>query len=637
MHGSLPFPASQGTKNAASSAGANPRDRAPSPDGWRARIRRVPIVAWPLAALAVLVLAWLVATAPPWRSGGDLSSQSLTFLASDGSVIARKGQDRGSPVDLSRMPSHVAGAFVAIEDRRFWRHPGIDLRGMARAAWNNLVAGSVVEGASTITQQYVKGAYLTNDRTVGRKLREVLLAVWVEIWRGKEDILGAYLSQAYFGEGAYGISAASRTYFGKDPARLTVAEAAMLAGLVKAPSRLAPTKDLTAAHARTRVVLEAMEEEGMLAPGQAAALRLPRLRPRAIAVPAGSYFSDWLAAQVSQPGEGGVVATTLDADLQRRAARAFERARLGNLQAALVAMRPDGRVVAMLGGRSYERSPFNRATQARRQPGSAFKLFVYLAALRAGARPDDLVSDTPISIDGWRPENADGRYRGLITLRDAFAVSSNVAAVRISEVVGRSKVSDAAAELGVTSPLPDEPSLALGAGTMTLLELTAAYAAIAQGSFPVTPTGVEPALRRKGRFGPERALMLDLLWQAANVGTGRQAALAQPTFGKTGTSQDGRDALFIGFAGDLVAGVWVGRDDNDPVRGSSGGKLPAAIWRDFMGGVPLRPVNSAPTFIDRPDRETSRAGARAERQSPQKFSGSQKRGKGKGRGRGKKD
>jgi penicillin-binding protein 1A len=314
-------------------------------------------------------------------------------------------------------------------------------------------------------------------------------------------------------------------------------------------------------------------------------------------LPVGTFFADWVAPAAAKSFESDFgeikVPTTLDSRLQRLAVRAVGRAPLGEAQAALVAMRPTGEVVAMVGGKSYSESPFNRATQARRQPGSAFKLFVYLAALRAGWTPDSMIDDEPITIDGWTPVNSDGVYRGRISLREAFQRSSNAATVRLSEAIGRNNVMRAARDLGVSTPLPDKPSLALGTAQMSLLELTAAYAAISGGHYPVGARGL-PLKADDGGFSTwfagDRSLdrqrdwapMLDLLYAAANKGTGRRAALWVPTFGKTGTSQDNRDALFIGFAGDLVVGVWVGRDDNKSLGKVTGGTVPAQIWRNFM-------------------------------------------------------
>ena len=340
-----------------------------------------------------------------------------------------------------------------------------------------------------------------------------------------------------------------------------------------------------------------MADTGAISAARARSGRLARPVGRTSKVPTGTYFADWVAPSAQQAFDADFgevkVATTLDANLQRLAVRAVNRAPIGEAQAALVAMRPDGRVVAMVGGKNYADSPFNRVTQARRQPGSAFKLFVYLAALRAGWTPDSMIEDEPITIDGWTPVNSDGVYRGQITLREAFARSSNAATVRLSEAVGRGNVIRAARDLGITTPLPDKPSLALGTAGVSLLELTSAYAAVASGRYPVVarglpessrPEGLAAFFRRDGALDRRRdwAPMLDLLYAAANNGTGRRAALAVPTFGKTGTTQENRDALFIGFAGNLVVGVWVGRDDNRSLGKVSGGTVPAEIWRNFM-------------------------------------------------------
>jgi penicillin-binding protein 1A len=542
-------------------------------------------------AVPLLVLIWLMVVAPPWRIN-DAPAEGLTVQAADGSTLARIGGAPGGPVDAASLPENVRNAFIAIEDRRFYRHFGVDPWGIARATWHNMRAGGVVEGGSTITQQYVKRVYLNSDRTYGRKFRELLLAPWVEMWLGKDEILSAYLSNAYFGDGAYGLTAAARHYFDRTPQQLSLDQAALLAALVKAPSRLAPTRDRAAAVARTRVVLAAMADAGFITPAQAAHSPNLRLRPGRDDVPTGSYFADWVASGLQPDQRIGTVRTTLEPAIQRRAVQAVANAQLGGAQVALVAMRPDGRVVAMVGGRSYRASSFNRATRAKRQPGSTFKLFVYMAALRDGASPDMTIDDSPITIDGWRPTNADGQYRGQISLRDAFAVSSNVAAVRVAQVAGRDKVAAMVRDLGIETPLPEGPSYALGTGTMTLLELTSAYAAVAAGAYPVHPHAIAGPIEPQQPFDRARlwSPMLDMLWQAANAGTGRQAALSQPTFGKTGTTQDNRDALFVGFAGDLVCGVWIGRDDNKPVRGLSGGKLPAEIWRRFMQSVPLQAV-----------------------------------------------
>jgi penicillin-binding protein 1A len=417
---------------------------------------------------------------------------------------------------------------------------------------------------------------------------------------------------------------AAHHYFGRDPERLTLAQSAMLAGLVQAPSRLAPTQHLKAAQQRSRLVLRTMAETGAISSSRAQRTRLARPVRQHSKLPSGTYFTDWVAPSAQDAFDSSIgevrVRTTLESALQRMAVRAIGRASIGDAQAALVAMRPDGRVVAMVGGKSYSESPFNRATQALRQPGSAFKLFVYLAAMRSGWTPDSIIEDEPIRIAGWSPANSDGVYRGRITLREAFARSSNAASVRLSERVGRSNVMRAARDLGISTPLPDKPSLALGTGGVTLLELTSAYAAVLSGRYPVEarglpdeqpPAGLARFFASRGRLDEarDRAAMLDLLWAAANTGTGKRAALWLPTFGKTGTTQDNRDALFVGFAGDLVVGVWVGRDDNRSLGKISGGTVPAKIWRNFMSSalaVDHRPGPALPSaYRNAPKRPSS--------------------------------
>ncbi|SFR80581.1 transglycosylase domain-containing protein [Sphingomonas jatrophae] len=576
---------------------------------------------WPRAVAAALLLlfvaaAWLAITAPLSRSLRPTAPPSVTLLAADGTPIARKGAIIDRMVDVGTLPDHVGNAFVAIEDRRFYSHWGIDPRGILRAAWSNMRAGGVVEGGSTITQQLGKVAFLDSDRTMARKLREAMIAVWLELWLTKREILSRYLSNVYFGDNVYGLRAAAQHYFSKSPEKLSVSESAMLAGLMKAPSRLAPSTNLSGARARQKLVVAAMAREGFLTEREARAARPARLRLRRIrTLPTGTYFADW-AMPAARDKAGAVYAeqtvrTTLDSRIQKAAVRAVNRAALGQAQVAIVAMRPDGRVVAMVGGRDYKASSFNRATQARRQPGSTFKLFVYLAALRAGMTPDDMVEDEKVTVDGWTPENNDRRYRGAITLRRAFALSSNVAAVRLAEQVGRDRVMKAARDLGIRSPLTERPSVSLGTSGVTLIELTAAYAAVAAGNYPVLPQGLPPAEaaergwlqslwdRRHRLSTRERDMLLDLLAATVREGTGRAAALAEPSFGKTGTTQDHRDAIFVGFAGDLVTGVWVGRDDNKPIPGMTGGTLPARIWRDFMAeAIGSRPLARPKPVVD---------------------------------------
>ena len=578
------------------------------------------------AGLILVTLIWLIVTAPLSRALEPLEDPAMLLLSAEGKPIARRGAIKDRPVTIAELDPLTPNAFIAIEDRRFRRHWGIDPRAIGRAMIANAQAGGVRQGGSTITQQLAKTSFLSSDRSLKRKAQEVIIAFWLEAWLTKDEILSRYLSSVYFGDGVYGLRAASRHYFGRSPEKLNLGQSAMLAGMVQAPSRLAPTRNLELARKRSKLVLRAMAETNVISQARARDAKLARPVAQAAKVPTGTYFADWAApaAQKAFDADYGEVRvpTTLDADLQRIAVRAVANAAIGDAQAALVAMRPDGRVVAMVGGRSYAKSPFNRATQARRQPGSAFKLFVYLAALRAGYRPTDMIEDRPITVEGWSPANSDGVYRGEITLREAFLRSSNAAAVRLSERVGRQNVLRAARELGISSPLPDGPSVALGTAGVSLLELTSAYAAIAGGRYPVRARGLPLApadegiaafFQRGGSLDRERdwGPMLDLLWASANEGTGRRAALGVPTFGKTGTTQNNRDALFIGFAGNLVVGVWIGRDDDKSLGRMTGGTAPARLWRSFMTSAlavdgsrgPELPRDYRRKALPKPDRE----------------------------------
>ena len=543
-----------------------------------------------LLALFIVLLAWLALTAPLSKSLQPIVPPEITLTAADGTPIARKGAVVDAPVQIAKLPPHVKQAFLAIEDRRFESHWGIDPRGMARAAWTGF------GGGSTITQQLAKFTFLTPEQTLTRKAREMLIAFWLEAWLTKDQILERYLSNAYFGDNVYGLRAASMHYFYRKPERLTLAQAAMLAGLVQAPSRLNPVRHYDRAEKRMRLVLGAMAEVGYIGRSQLNT-RAPRLDLREERdLPTGTYFADWALPEARALAQGGyarqTIATTLDSRLQEIARQVTRGAPLSGAQVALVAMRKNGEVVAMIGGTDYGKTPFNRATQAKRQPGSTFKTFVYLAALRDGWAPDDRISNREIVQGSYRPRNAGGRYSDSLTLADAFAQSSNVAAVRLMQQIGSDKVIATARELGVTAPLPEgDPSLALGTSTMTLLELTSAYAGIAANDLPVKAHAVpraEPGFWRKLWDGPKHLSgrtheeMQSMLRRAINAGTGRAATLPVANFGKTGTTQDSRDALFVGYAGDLVVGVWVGRDDNTPLGRMSGGTVPARIWRDFM-------------------------------------------------------
>ena len=575
----------------------------PSRSRWQ---RARPYVAPGLAILSgfiVALLVWLIISAPLGRALEPAKSPSLVLTDSAGHAIARRGDYKEAPVEIARLPAYVPAALIAIEDRRFYSHWGVDPRGIARALSRNVEAGGIAEGGSTLTQQLAKTSFLSADRSLKRKLQEVIIAFWLEARLSKTEILQRYLSSVYFGDGAYGIRAAARVYFDTSPEQLTLGEAALLAGLVQAPSRLAPSRHLAAANDRARLVLAAMTQTGALSPARAAAAAPARYTPGRKAIPSGSYFADWVLPQaraaMPEAGYGDVsVRTTLDRDLQRDAENAVRSAvaggrALGVGQAALVAMRRDGTVVAMVGGTDYAVTPFNRATQAQRQPGSSFKLFVYLAALDAGMRPGDSVDDAPIQIGDYAPRNDDGRYRGRISLATAFAASSNVVAVRLAQQYGTAAVVAQARKLGVTAPISEYPAMALGTSPITLLEMTQAYAAIARGSRPVRATGIarapETGVLATVRSAadaltpwPALSPMRELLQSAVRNGTGNAARLPIATFGKTGTTQNHRDALFIGFAGDLVVGVWVGNDDNRPMNGVVGGSVPARLWKRFM-------------------------------------------------------
>ena len=568
--------------------------------------------------LLTLMIAWLAITAPLSKSLQPIAPPRITLLASDGTPIARNGAIVDRPVDVPKLPPHVVQAFLSIEDRRFYSHWGIDPRGLARAFWSNAVGSGMTQGGSTITQQLAKFTFLTPERSLTRKAREMLIAFWLEARLTKNEILGRYLSNVYFGDNVYGLRAASLHYFYRQPERLTLSQASMLAGLVQAPSRLAPTKNPERAAKRAKLVLRAMVANGVLTEAQAKAVPIARLDVRVRdTIPTGTYFADWAIPQARLLTESGYadvkITTTLDARLQNIARRVTNTRGLGKAQIALVAMRPNGEVVAMVGGRSYKDSPFNRVTQAKRQPGSTFKLFVYLAAIRSGMTPDSLIADTPINEGLYRPKNSGGSYRGNISLTQAFARSSNVASVRLYQKVGGEAVARAAQDLGIKSKLNLDPSLALGSSGVSLLELTSAYAGVAANAWPVEPHAVEQEEQGwiEWLFSGPRSfsrrthnMLLELLGATVTDGTGRAARLSVPAYGKTGTSQDNRDALFVGFAGDLVVGVWIGNDDNTPLRGINGGGLPARIWRDFMSqAVNGAAPKAAPKPIPVPDPE----------------------------------
>ena len=595
-------------------AGGAPRRKA-----RRARLLRIAglaaILALALATAGVVIGLYQIYALPLPKGFEDPRGVALNLAFPDGVVFAARGIARGRQVELSEVPPHLVEAVLAMEDRRFFEHSGFDLRGVVRAAFANLQAGDSVQGGSTITQQLAKNLFLSPERTVARKIQEVILAAWLERRLTKQEILARYLDTVYLGAGAYGLAAASERYFSKRVGELRLAESAILAGLIQAPSRFAPTGSLEQAHQRARIVLDAMVDAGAISAEQADEARA---HPAELARPpleqlAFGYVADFAAAEArAMLGDvtgDFVVVTTIDRRLQLLAQRTVEAwlAREGDAlaahQAALVALAPHGAVLAIVGGRDYRESQFNRAVQARRQPGSLFKLFVYLAALRAGMSPDSPIEDAPLEIDGWQPHNYTEQYLGATDLRTAFAHSLNTAAVRLQEQVGREQVIAIARQMGITSPLPPHPSLALGGMEVSLLELTAAYAAVRAGAARIEPYVVRAVRAPGGVTFRERQSpppnpdwlgqpMVELLGEAVRSGTGMAAALEVPAFGKTGTTQDHRDVWFIGFTEDLVVGVWVGNDENTPMTGVTGSSLPAKIWRSFLAQA-LQPPDEA--------------------------------------------
>lgn len=576
---------------------------------------------WGVIALGVVV-AYFAYDLPDIRQVAMPERRTaITVVADDGGQIARYGDMTGDMVQASALPKHLTEAVLAIEDRRFYHHYGIDPIGVARALWVNYRAGRAVQGGSTITQQAAKNLFLTPERTVRRKIQEAILAVWLEMNFSKDQILTAYLNRVYFGSGTYGIDAAARAYFGVPAQDVNLEQAAMLAGLLKAPSRYAPDRNPEAARQRADVVLGAMVDADFITDKErAAAADQPPVPPRRPGGGSGSrYFADWVADQVpdfvNTAAPALRVETTLVPSLQRAAERivdarmAEDGGKVGASQAALVAMRPDGAVVAMVGGRGYSQSQFNRAVTAQRQPGSSFKMFAYLSAVEQGLTPDSLVLDAPITIKNWSPGNYDGKFHGEVTAREALAKSYNTAAVRMLQRAGINRTIELARRLGINSPLRPELSLALGTSEVNLLELTAAYAALANQGNGVWPYGVErigppgeAALYTRFGGGPGEAVlpwhveaMNRMLGATMTIGTGRSARLDdRPSAGKSGTSQGYRDAWFIGFTADYVVGVWVGNDDGTPMDKVTGGSLPAKIWHDFMveaeRGKPARPL-----------------------------------------------
>lgn len=577
----------------------------------RGFIRRhfLKIALWGMVAACVM-MGWLLYDLPNADDVKPLETQAgITVLANDGTLIARYGGMRGDTVLVKDLPPYLLQAVIAIEDRRFYSHFGIDPLGIARAMFVNIKEGGWVQGGSTLTQQLAKNLFLTPDKTLRRKAQEAVLAVWIDWKFSKDEILSAYLNRVYFGSGAYGVDAASRVYFGKPAEKVTLWEGAVLAGLLKAPSRYSPTSNPKLARDRAKVVIGAMEDAGYITKKLAAAeLKHPTIElAGAESGDLNRYFADWVIDQidsyVASSDRDLVVRTTFDPSFQLAAEASFN-AMFKSLtpeenitQGAMVTLAKDGAVLSMIGGVSYVDSQYNRATQAMRQPGSSFKPFVYLAALETGFVPSDVIEDSPIRVGKYAPENYDGHYNGPVTLSDALAFSLNAATVRLLSQVGVNKLMDVTQRLGFSMKFKPELATGLGASETTLIELTNAYAVISGGGAAVWPYAVLSIEDAKGHklyrredmvpaqvFTTRNMADLDqMLVQVIAKGTGQAAQLSRGhTAGKTGTTQNYRDALFVGYTDNLITGVWMGNDDNAPMHKVSGGKYPARLWHDYM-------------------------------------------------------
>jgi penicillin-binding protein 1A len=594
------------------------------PRGWFARAWRYGLIGSLLGLVALIIavaMAW--STLPSYEMLKQTpNGQMIRVHAADGTVIVSLGPSFGSWLGYRDIPTIMTSAMVAVEDRRFRIHPGVDPIGIARSVMVRFQSGRFRQGGSTITQQLARNIFLTSDKTWTRKAREIILALAMERKFSKDQILELYLNRVYFGGGAYGIDAASRKFFGHPATELSVAEAAIIAGLVKAPSNYSPTADAKAAITRARVVLGVMAENGVLTPVQAqkADPALVKLapEPRQNSV---RYFTDWalpqLETMIDETTAPIDVWTTLDLGMQRAADAAISANAPPGTQGALVSLDRDGAVRAMVGGTDYVTSIYNRATQAVRQPGSSFKLFVYLAALESGMTTETMMVDEPVDINGWKPRNSSGRYTGSINLRTAFTYSVNTIAAKIGEEVGTSAVADMARRLGITTPVNVLPSMVLGTSDVRLIDMTRAYASVAAKGVAVVPFGITKVTTTdrnivlyQHKSDTSNVLlppyvaagMTDLLQSAVSAGTGKAAQIGRPVAGKTGTTSSNKDGWFMGFSSGLTTGVWMGRDDARTVKGLQGGTAPARAFAAFMRvAVAKRPIEEFDTKVTLPE------------------------------------
>lgn len=591
---------------------------------WFFRIFKFGIVA---ALLGVMVLGIFVAIARgEIDSFEDLKAspngQMIRVRAADGTVIQSLGPSFGRWLTINQLPSQMKDAMVAVEDRRYYMHPGVDPIGITRSFYVRAIEGRWTQGGSTITQQLARNIYLNSNKEFGRKIREIILALAMETKFSKDQILELYLNKVYFGGGAYGVDAASRKFFDHGAENLSLAEASIIAGLVKAPSRYSPTADAQAALDRATVVVRVMQDAGMITADEAASVKPAEVK-MAAEQPQDSvrYFTDWALPQldglIDETEKPIDVWTTLDLKMQRAATAAIAANAPRGAQGALVSIDRDGAVKAMVGGTDYVSSNYNRAVTAVRQPGSAWKLFVYLSALEAGFRPEDMVEDKPVEIEGWQPKNSGGNYAGEISLRTAFAYSKNTVAAQIGQEVGTSSIANMARRFGITTPINTLPSMVLGTSEARVIDMTQAFAAVAAKGRSITPYGISKVTTIEGEVlytaRPPRSValvdqwvaeaMTDLMQTAVATGTGRAANIGRPVAGKTGTTSSNKDGWFLGFSSGLTTGVWMGRDDARAVGGLEGGRAPAQAWAAFMRvAVSGRPVENFATDITFPER-----------------------------------
>jgi penicillin-binding protein 1A len=597
------------------------RDRS----GWRLWFRRLAIWGGSFAVLAVFALACAVFFAarsmPSYTTlMGSQNGQTIIVRARDGSEIVELGPNYGQWLSWNQIPQPMKDAMVAVEDRRFYSHIGVDPIGLARAVYVWATGSKRLSATSTITQQLARNIFLNSNRTFDRKLREAVLAMALESKFSKQQVLELYLNKVYFGGGAYGIDSASRKFFSHPGTELTVPEAAIIAGMVKAPSRFSPTADVDAAVDRANVVLGLMRDQGMISASEAS------VDPSSVHLKSEEgqnsvrYFTDWALPQLDLLLPDGntepiQVWTTIDLAMQNAATKAIDANVPKGAQGALVSMDRDGAILAMVGGTDYVKTNYNRATEAVRQPGSAWKLFVYLAALEAGYTPDDKVKDVPVTIDGWSPKN-EGGYAGDIDVRSAFAYSKNTVAAQLGNEVGFGTVASMARRFGITTPISTYPSMVLGASEVRVLDMTRAFAEISAKGQSLEPYGIvkvataggQVLYEHQGQGGSQlvpdyvAAGITDLLQTAVNTGTGRAAQIGRPVAGKTGTTNSNKDGWFLGFSSGITTGVWMGRDDAKPVGGLYGGTAPARAFSDYMRvAVRNRPVEQFETEAKLPD------------------------------------